>query len=145
MRGHVASFAVEGAGCSVWTNAELLAEEVVRLPLPLRVLARLGAAVRPLVRFPEVPKPGETVRSWFLYDLYATSADALGQLLDAVNDAALERDRVVLYLLLQDTDPLLEWARAARRLAFSFPYRLLARGSRVPHPGDRVYLDIRDL
>lgn len=145
MSGFVGSFSVEGAGCSVWTNADLLAEEVVRLPLPLRALARLGAALRPLVRLPEVPRPGETVRSWFLYDLYADSTDALRRLLDAVNDAALEQDRVVLYLLLQDTDSLLEWTRAARRLAFSFPYRLLARGSRVPHRDDRVYLDVRDL
>jgi ribosomal protein S18 acetylase RimI-like enzyme len=145
MRGFVARFAIAGAGCSVWTNADLLAGEVVRLPLPLRALARLRPALRPLVRLPEVPRPGEMVRSWFLYDLYADSADALRRLLDAVNDAALEQDRVVLYLLLQDTDPLLEWTRAARRLAFTFPYRLLARGSRVPHRDDRVYLDVRDL
>jgi hypothetical protein len=145
MHGHVASFAVEGAGCSVWTNADLLAEEVVRLPLPLRTLGRLQSALQPLVPLPEVPKPGETVRSWFLHDPYADSADALRRLLDAVNDAALEQDRVVLYLLFQDTDPLLEWTRAARRLAFTFPYRLLARGSRVPHRDDRLYLDVRDL
>lgn len=145
MHGHVASFAVEGAGCSVWTNADLLAEEVVRLPLPLRTLGRLQSALRPVVPLPEVPRPGETVRSWFLHDLYADSADALRRLLDAVNDAALEHDRVVLYLLLQDTDPLLGWTRALRRLAFRFPYHLLARGSRVPHRDDRLYLDVRDL
>lgn len=145
MRGHVGSFAVEGAGCSVWTNADLLAEEVVRLPLPLWALGRLQSALRPLVSLPEVPGPGETVRSWFLHDLYADSADALRRLLNAVNDSALERGRVVLYLLFQDTDPVLGWTRAARRLAFELPYRLLARGSRVPHRDDRLYLDVRDV
>lgn len=145
MEGHVESVAVEGAGCSVWTNADLLAEEVVRLPLPLRALAAARPLLAPFLRMPAVPRPGEVIRSWFLYDVYAASETAFGRLLDAVNDRALDEQRVVLYLLLQDNDPLLAWTRTARRLVFTFPYRFIARGRRVPHAHDRLYLDMRDV
>lgn len=145
MVGHVASYAVDGAGCSVWTNEALLAEEVVRLPSVLRGLGRMADTLRPLVPLPRVPRQGEAIPSWFLYDVYADSEAALGRLLDAVSDAALEAGRTVLYLLLRPGDPLLAWTRAARRLMFTLPYRFLARGTHVPDPQEPLYLDIRDL
>jgi len=145
MDGHVESVTVEGAGCSLWTNADLLAEEVVRLPLPLRMLAAARPLLAPFLPMPEVPRPGAAIRSWFLYDVYAASEATFGRLLDAVNDRALDERRVVLYLLLQDNNPLLAWTRAARRLVFAFPYRFIARGRLVPRVHDRLYLDIRDV
>jgi ribosomal protein S18 acetylase RimI-like enzyme len=145
MNGYVKSVAVQGAGCSIWTNADLLAEEVVRLPLSLRALSVLHTLLRPIALLPEVPHPGEVIRSWFLYDVYAESRDALGHLLDAVTNIALDHQRTVLYLLLPDDDPLLAWVQYARRLVFTFPYRFIARGHRVPNPSDRIYLDVRDL
>jgi hypothetical protein len=143
--GWVESLSVDGAGCSIWTNERLLAEEVVRLPLPLRMLRAVQGPLSPLVALPRVPDTGEQIRSLFLYDLYADTPRALGHLLDAVNAMARARGALVLYLLMQPHDPHLTWVRARHRVRFQFPYRLLARGKDVPAPDDRVYIDIRDL
>lgn len=143
--GHVTSLQVDGAGCSLWTNEHLLAEEVVRLPLPLRLLRALRRPLAPLIALPHVPSPGEAIRSLFLYDVYADSEDALGRLLDATSTVARRQGYTVLYLLMRPDDPLLAWTRAHRWVRYQFPYRLLARGRLVPHPDDRVYLDVRDV
>jgi len=148
LAGHVMSLDLKGparAGCSIWTNEELLAEQVTRIPFRLSVLRILSRPLKPFVRLPHIPARDEIIHSWFLFDLYADDARGLKSLLAAVNNQALARGRTYLYILLQDSDPLLPLLRDTGLKYFSFPYRFLAKGRTVPRESDRIHIDIRDL
>ncbi len=133
------------AGASIWTNENLLAEEVVHLPRYYSVVRVLAALLRPFALLPLIPKPNETIRSWFLFDVYATGVGSFIDLLRGMNNLAFANERRFLYILLQSDDPLLEIIKKAGFRFFTVPYYLLAKGRAIPGPAERVYLDIRDL
>ena len=146
--GYVAGLALEGqsgAGCSVWTNENILAEQVTRIPSRMKALRILSRLFRPLIKLPHIPAPNEVIRSWFLFDLQASSPQSLKSLLAAVNNFALSHGRTYLYLLLQDNDPMLQALRGTGLKFFTFPYRFLAKGRVFPRESDNIYIDIRDL
>jgi hypothetical protein len=146
--GYIGSVAVgetTAAGCSFWTNENLLAEQVASVPCRFRVMRILGAAARPFFRQPHIPRPGEIIRSWFLFDLFAENKNALMNLLTTANNMALCQNRHFLYALLQDTDPLLSWVMESGRKVFLLPYRFLAKGRAVASQTERIYIDVRDL
>jgi len=148
LAGHVMSLELKGqarAGCSIWTNEELLAEQVTRIPFRLKVVRVLSRLLKPVIKFPHIPAKDEIMPSWFLFDLHAEDVRSLRSLLAAVNNQALARGRTYLYILFQDTDPLLQQMRDAGLRHFTFPYRFLARGRAFPRKSDCIYIDIRDL
>lgn len=147
LAGHVCSVRLEGgsAGCSVWTNESLLAEEVVRLP---RYLQLLGLLARPFANthlLPRMPRQGEVVRSWFLHDLFARGVQETRALLTEVNARALESGRDFVYVLMQEGDPAIRGVREAGYRFLTLPYVFVAGGTNVPAPGSRIYLDVRDI
>lgn len=146
--GYVTSVAVgetAGGGCSIWTNEDLLAEEIVAIPRAYSILRVLAAPLRLFWTLPHIPKPPETVRSWFLFDLFARDEQSLRSLLATVNNLALTHHRQFLYIVLPNVDPLLTWIRRARPSTFLLPYLFLARGRVLPAPQDRIYIDVRDV
>ena len=150
MTGFVAGLALAplgpgAAGGSLWSNERILAEQIVAVPAKYHALRLLGNLTRAFADLPHIPHPGETVRSWYLFDLYADGSEALGQVLAAAREFARKRERTYLYALLQDGDPLLDALRRMRMRMFTLPYRLLAKGRAVPRPDDRIYIDVRDL
>jgi len=147
MKGHVSSLLIDKgkAGCSIWTNENILAEQVVKIPFSLEVLRVLFRPLRPFLSLPRIPRPDEILRSWFLFDLFAADSQNLRTLLRAVNNSAFSYGKDFLYLLLQDSDPLLTWIKRTKLKAFTFPYYLLAKGKEVPGPEDPIAIDVRDL
>ncbi len=147
LAGHVCSVRLEGgsAGCSIWTNESLLAEEVVRLP---RHLQLLGLVARPLANarlLPRIPRQGEMVRSWFLHDLFARGVQETRELLTEVSARALESGKDFVYVLMQEGDPTIKAFREAGYRYLTLPYVFVAGGTNVPAPGSRIYLDVRDI
>jgi hypothetical protein len=148
LNGHVVSLALnreKSAGCSVWSNENVLAEEVVRIPASFRLMSSLSAPLRLFLNLPSIPRPGEVIRSWFLFDLYAENKKSLSGLFAAVGNFALANGRTYLYLLLQKDDPQLDWIRQVCRRTFTFPYYFLAKGRSIPKLSDHLYIDVRDL
>lgn len=148
LKGHVQSYILkeeQGGGCSVWTNENLLAEQVMGVPFSFRLLRVLSSILRPLKSFPSIPDVGEVIKSWFLYDFFAGSERGLRNLLVVASNRAFEKQRTFLYLLLQNRNPLLARVRKAGFRHFTFPYFFLAKGDALPSPEDPVYIDIRDL
>lgn len=146
--GHVASIMLQGegeTGCSIWTNEHLMAETVVHLPLGLRLLRAMTMPLRSWLTVPTIPKKGETIRSWFLFDFCAPTQRDTQKLVATVNNLALEAGRIVLYTLLQRNDVALKWILQSAPGVLRLPYLFLSRGSFVPTSGERLYLDIRDL
>lgn len=145
--GHVDSLSVQGrsAGCSIWTNENILAEQLMRIPSLFNLLRLMCGPLRVFCDLPVIPKPGEILQSWFLYDLYADDRANFQKLIQAVNHLALDYHKDFLYILLQETDPLLKWIKSLKLRAFTFPYLFLAKGDICPSPTDSIYIDIRDL
>ena len=135
----------EKVGDSLWTNENLLAEQVASIPRSYRVQRFLSKPLRPFIKLPYIPKPTDIIPSWFLYDLYADSEKDFHRLLASVNNFAYENRRKYFYTLLQNNDQILAFFKRARHRTFTFPYYFLAKGRRTPMQTDKVYIDIRDL
>lgn len=146
--GYVASLSVanpEEGSCSIWTNENLLAEQVVTVPVYLRILRAMTTPLRPFLKMPSIPMSDEIVRSWFLFDFYATDERSARNLMATVNNFALSHDKKFVYIFLQSHDPALVLIRRSGCPVFTFPYLLLAKGQKIPCESDKVYLDIRDV
>ena len=146
--GHVASITIGkdiSAGCSIWTNENLLAEQVVRLAWSYQIQRVVLEALGLFLNVPRIPKPTDTIRSWFLFDLFARDEEALRCLLRIVNNLSLGHDREFIYLLIQNGDPTLAAIRHSGIRMYQLPYFFLAKGRACPEQTDKVYIDIRDL
>ncbi len=147
LKGYVSSLSSEesDSGCSIWTNENILAEQVVRIAFHFQVMRGISAILRPFLKMPSIPRKNEIIRSWFVFDLYAKDKKSLRSLMASVNNFALDQGRTYLYLLLGTNDPLLSWAKEMGFRFFTFPYCFLAKGRVFPEEKDKIYIDIRDL
>lgn len=146
MHGYISSI-TDGnqTGTSIWTNEEILAEQVLRLPTRLSMLRFAQQLFSPILRLPNIPKIGETIKSWFLFDLFAKDEHSLRQILAAVNEQALDKGKDFLYVLLYNNDPLTAMIKQTGIKYFTIPYIFMANGDHIPGIQDRLYVDIRDL
>lgn len=137
------------AGCSAWSNSGILAEVVERIPIPIR-LARRAISAWPLRKtaWPHVPEEGEELRSWYIFDLFATSPEAARDLMRSVEAEAVASGIDYCYVIHQAEDP---WLTALRSdcppfFAPIITYRRLVRlADGSPVRLQRMYVDIRDL
>jgi hypothetical protein len=139
----------ESGACSMWSNQGLLEEQVVSIPGNYRLLRAFTQPLRRWIDLPYVPKPADTLRSWFLFD-FSCSAGAEGameakNLMSIVNNRALDEKIQFLYVLLRNDSRQLEAMRKLGFWTFSFPYCFLAKGPVTPAPKEEIYVDIRDL
>jgi GNAT superfamily N-acetyltransferase len=137
------------AGCSAWSNRGILAEVVERIPLPIR-LVRRTLRVWPLRRraWPHVPEEGEELRSWYVFDFFATGAEAARELMRSMEAEAVVSGIDYCYVIHQPEDPWVTALRSDCPLLFSptITYRRLARmADGSPVRLERAYVDIRDL
>lgn len=151
--GHAGSWIVQRgaglAGCSAWSHRDVLAEVVESVPAAIRLAGGMSR-VWPfrLAQWPHLPRPGERLRSWYLFDFFATEAALARTLMRHVAEQARERGIDYCYVV---HDPGDEWihplrADVPRLFAPVVPYRLWA--DLPPHvsgPLDRLYVDVRDL
>jgi GNAT superfamily N-acetyltransferase len=148
LKGFISSIALNNsgeAGCSIWTNENLLAEQVVRITSYLKLMKLFTALLRPFINLPIIPQPGEILRSWFLFDFFGTDKVSIRNLLDVVNNLALANNKTFLYILLQSNSSILQLVRKTGLKMFSFPYAFLANGTKFPFEMDNIYIDVRDL
>jgi GNAT superfamily N-acetyltransferase len=135
------------AVCSAWSNQNILAEVVERLPPHVALLGNLTRLLPRAAGLPRVPRAGQTIRSWYLFDLAATHVDLGRDLIREVRAEAGSEGVDLLYL------PHLPGDSMAAAVAVDLPrifthrirYRLLARGEGVDGGFVRPYIDVRDL
>lgn len=147
--GHVTSLAIDGAGCSVWSNEAFLQEVVERVPR-VYALARSVSRAWPFstLRLPHVPAPGEALRSWFVYDVHAADVRTARALMACVNDEALSRGIDYCYVVGAGEPRWWPPLRDAATPLFSpvIPYTLLMRDLRgVLRRPQSFAVDARDL
>lgn len=152
--GYVASWMIrsgtERAGCSVWNNRGILGEVIESVPFPYKI-ARAITGRWPVNRipFPHIPRSGEELRSWYLFDWFATDPLLARDLMRHVAGEALERGIDYCYLPHDPGEPWVEAVRSDIPALFSpvIPYRLLIRREEAAGRVRirRLYVDIRDL
>lgn len=135
----------KNSGCSIWTNENLLAEQVVSIPYHYRIMKSLIAPFRLFAKLPYIPKPNDILRSWFLFDFFAKDENSLQSLLTAIKNIAFDHNRHYIYILLQNNDVLLNYIKRLKHHLYIFPYFFLASGHSLPAQTDKIYIDIRDL
>ena len=144
--GHVNSIKMNnGAGCSIWTNKNLISEQVDNIPLSYDMMRFVFNNIRPFLKLPVIPHKSQIIKSWFLYDLYAKDIDGLKNILAVVNNLAFSKGRDFVYILLQNDNPLISLIKKLRLILFSQPYWFIAKGNFFPQESERIYIDIRDL
>lgn len=137
------------AGGSVWTNRQILGEVVEAVPLRFRCAdALLRAPLLRRLRRPHIPRPGEAVASWYLFDAFATEPGLARSLLRHIAGRALDEGIDYCHVPYQPGAPWIEAVRSDVPRAFApiLPYTLVGRtaGGDTPHL-ERVYVDVRDL
>jgi GNAT superfamily N-acetyltransferase len=138
------------AGCTAWSNREILAEVIEAVPLSVRA-ARAATRSWPLstLRWPKLPAKGEELRSWYLFDFFATDGAAAVELMRSVTAEAIARGIDWCYLIHAPGASWLPAVRAEVPRAFApvVPYVLgsvYSRPDRIERI-DRLYVDIRDV
>lgn len=152
-QGYVASWIVrrgpDVAGCSAWSHGDVLAEVIEAVP-PTVELARRLTSLWPLrrARWPHLPGAGECLRSWYLFDWFATDGSLARSLMRHVAAAARARGIDYCYVVHGARD---RWVRSLRSdvpsmFAPVLRYRLWADlPARLSGPLDHAYVDVRDL
>lgn len=132
-------------GCSIWTNENIMAEQVVSVPSDYRMIEKLSLPLKPFIKTPYIPKPDETIRSWFIFDLFANDMGDTESFIKTVNNIAYDNGRQYIYILLQNDNPVLSRIKKSWFGIYSFSYFFVVGGNRLPAPTDNIYVDIRDL
>ena len=152
--GYVGSWLWRGAGgaagCSAWDHRETLAETVAEIPWAYRALSAVDRSWPwRAAGWPRIPRPGETVRSWYVFDFFAHDGASARALLRHVAAEARARGIDYLYLIHQPGDVGIDAVRADHPRLFApvVPYRLLAcvPSGPPPAPFANPYVDVRDL
>lgn len=120
----------QAAGCSVWTTREILEEVVDRLPPLLHAASWvLGGNMARRFGLPHVPRLGEKLRSWLVFDSYARDETAARQLIGAVAREARKSAIDHCHLVLPPHAALIDVFRRGPLKAFSpaIPFSIMAR------------------
>lgn len=152
-RPHVGSWLIDSdrgcAGCSAWNNHDILAEVVEHVPWSLRVLRWFAGHVNALaMRTPHIPRKGESVRSWYLFDFHATTPELACDLIRFVAARAKEAGVDYCYIPVGSKVGWVSAVRAEVPTLFApvIPYTLMAGWGRGHMPKmENIYVDIRDL
>lgn len=138
------------AGCSVWSNADILSEVVAGLPLSLRIAGSvLGSPLLKRFALPHVPRIGERLRSWYLFDFHADNFESARQLIDSIAVRARFAGIDYCYIIhSRRQQDMIAQLRRSFPAAFApiIPFSVLAKTlARAPLPIDTPYIDIRDM
>ena len=139
--GYVSSYEIPNkAFCSIWTNEKIMQEKVIDVPISLKFIAKLNDFISYFFAVPYIPKEGESVRSWIIFDFYAKDNYSAEELLSNINNLAVKNKVHYAILPIQSKDR--HYEKFKRRSFTQLDFSILQKNERVT--GD-VYFDVRDL
>jgi GNAT superfamily N-acetyltransferase len=132
---------------NVWDPTPLAAKVVDRVPTLLRLGGLLGP-LRTILRLPKIPRPGETLRIWEVFDVWQHvlgNGKALTSFCEALQAMAFERGIALLAFHLDPADPICAALSPLARVTLEGA--IMARtavAGEPPLPLRLAYLDVRD-
>ena len=120
----------EPGGCSAWTNRGVFEEVLTGLPFALHVASwALGGDTARRFGLPHVPRLGERLSSWMLFDLYARDESVARRLVAAVAQLAREQAIDYCHVILQPGSPVVQALRrdVPKPFAPVLPFTIMAR------------------
>ncbi|MGE5549459.1 MAG: N-acetyltransferase family protein [Bacteroidota bacterium] len=138
-----AELSYEGATLKIWDGTLDYERIVTAGPRIYEVIRPVADAIRPLIPVPRIPRVGQPLRTWYLYDLrLPNGVRSLRPLLAAANNLALEHGVDFLIVSASAGEP--ELAPAGRGALVRLKYDLVIKEYEpVPEISDRFFLDIR--
>ncbi len=134
------------AGCSVWSSKEILGERIESIPKYFKTLRFFLGVPSLFTKTPHIPRIGETLDSWYLFDFYASDKESARELFLHINNEAQREGKKYTYLALQESD---EFYLTLKKCCWKFSpvidYFILANGKALPLKSSKIYTDIRDL
>jgi ribosomal protein S18 acetylase RimI-like enzyme len=150
LSGYVRSYRLKSfsgeAGCSLWSSKEILGEKLESVPSKYKTIGRVLKVMSPLVKIPHIPEKGESLDSWHVFDLYASTPESARELFLQINNVALQHQKTYIYLPIQESEdffPVLK--KSCWKFAPVVDYFVLANGKELPRKNAKMYIDIRDL
>jgi ribosomal protein S18 acetylase RimI-like enzyme len=148
--GYVRSYRLESfsgeAGCSIWSNKEILGERIESVPKKYETIRSVLKVASSLMNTPHIPEKGESLDSWHLFDFYASTPASARELFLQINNAALQHNKTYIYLPLQESE---DYFSVLKKCCWKFSpvidYFVLANGKELPQKNSKIYIDIRDL
>lgn len=126
----------------IWDDSAQQEHMVVDLPPLYRAVRPIARAVSRLLPLPRIPLPGETVKTWQLFDLEVGNVKEIMAILAHANNLA--RGKGVDYLIVSADAGEPELSHIGRGALYALPYHLLVKSYvNLPPRADRAYLDIR--
>ncbi len=125
----------------VWdTNAEY-SQRVLNMPLLYKVARPVFAAASKVIPLPRIPKLGDEIKVWQLYDLVLNQTDDLPYLLEKVRLAAIENGIDYLVTCMNAKDP--GFDQIAKRAWVRLKYHLFfVPMEDIPLPKAPTYFDV---
>ena len=149
LKGYVSSWAVKGGACSAWSNDQILKEVIDSIPKKYEIAKNvLDRWPLKYLKHPYLPKRGDALKSWYLFDFHADTPKAAKELMKVVNNQAFNAGVQYCYLIHTSR---FKWVEAIRGLQPRFfstaiDYLLMARPVTVEIGRfNNPYVDIRDI
>jgi ribosomal protein S18 acetylase RimI-like enzyme len=148
--GYVRSYRLESssgeAGCSIWSNKEILGERIESIPKKYETIRSVLKVASPFMKTPHIPEKGESLDSWHLFDFCASTPASARELFLHINNAAFQHNKTYIYLPLQESE---DFFPVLKKCCWKFSpvvdYFVLANGKALPRKNAKIYIDIRDL
>ena len=135
------------AAANVWDPTPLAAKVVDRVPTLLRLAEMIGP-MRRMLKLPRIPRPGESLRIWEIFDLWQHELGdrkALTSFCEAMQAIAFERGIALLAFHLDPADPICAALSPLAQITLegAIMARTAVEGER-PSSLRLAYLDVRD-
>ncbi|MCR4425360.1 MAG: hypothetical protein NUW23_04110, partial [Firmicutes bacterium] len=142
----VAKLSCGSSSMKVWDNSHHFDRMVDSLPVAYRVLGAVVGVARHVVPMPKVPKKGEVLRVWTVYDVMTKTGceNEVRGLMAQVNNMALERGIDYVVVVMDGQEPELAWLKRASIMPLG--YNLFVKEYQpVPALEGKTYYDVRYL
>jgi hypothetical protein len=126
----------------IWDSSADYTQRVIRLPLLYQAARPVFKAISHLLPLPHIPRIGEAVRDWYLFDLDVTDPADLPALLEKTRELAVRSQIDYLVVCLNPQDVL--YPTLSRLAWLKLPYCLLFYPRKpMSRPASPTYFDIR--
>jgi len=130
-----------------WDFNAIIRDRVLKLNTRLRSISLPLRFLGLFTKMPKIPKPGETLKQWYLFPVAYKDTTALIELIKHVNNLALENNITTLVTAQDDQSPLVSVLSKFRNAQIKMHYfvKPLQKTQILPAKERKLYIDITSI